>query len=78
MNQEITMSKALFKDMDASQFKGIRLAAFIIIILAFLYNIPSSNKSEQVLGPSECLRDYLFIWSDDVNDYFGKNIKIKN
>ena len=58
------MSKALFKDMDASQYKGVRLAVFITIILAFLYNIPSSNKSEQVLGPNECLRDYFFIWTD--------------
>ena len=78
MNKEITMKKAVFKDMDSSQFKGVRLAVFITIILAFLYNIPNSNRGEQVLEPNECLRDYLFIWSDEINDYFGKNIKIKN
>ena len=70
LNKEITMKKAIFKDMDPSQFKGVRLAVFIILILAFLYNIPNSNRSEQVLEPGECMRDQLFIWSNEINDYF--------
>ena len=78
LNKEQVHDKAIFKNMDESQFKGVRLAVVIFIILTFLYNIPSSNRGEKVLSDGECLRDYLFIWTDEINDYLAKNIKIKN
>ena len=78
LNKETVHSKAIFKNMDQSQFKGVRLAVVILIILAFLYNIPNSNRGEKVLTEGECLRDYLFIWTDEINDYLAKNEKIKN
>lgn len=78
LNKETVHNKAIFKNMDQSQFKGVRLAVVIFIILTFLYNIPNSNRGEKVLSEGECLRDYLFIWTNEINDYLAKNIKIKN
>ena len=70
LHKNTTHSRAIFKDMDQMQFKGVRLAVVIIIILVFLYNIPNSEKSQKVLSAGECIRDQLFVWSSDVNAYF--------
>lgn len=54
-----------------------RIAFSSIFLLGLVYNMFSLDKVEYIPN-EECMRDYTFIWTNDVNQYLRNNIEVKN
>ena len=49
----------------------LRFGAALLVILLYVGSI--QTKENIIMRPGECIRDYTFIFFDDINQYFMAN-----
>ncbi len=55
-----------------------RAAFSALFVLTLLILTIAKNEKKQVLAEGECLRDYTFVWTSSINEFFVENTGWKN
>ena len=48
---------------------------FVVMLIVLTF---TKNEKKQVLAEGECLRDYTFVWTSSINEFFVANVGWKD